>query len=340
MQPAHVRWIRQRKFALYERLLPGCTSILATVDVNDEAAYLRALVGVARLAPDGFGIAVGAHRKLADLGVLGHVTMSCATLREALDLWMIFADNAGEPVTFLSSISLVNDLPRWALEIRSRPNVSAAVAALLADELAAAFFSFAREMTGRDFTDFTTELVHQHFVGVPYDTALHGPVFFSRPVTRITGPAAVLDLAIDLKNDDPLATLIDRLGGNQDELKSIKPMTLKVYEFLVRRRTETPTLHQAALTMRVSSRTLVRRLAEEGTHFGAVLDDFRRRYTLTLAEHGGLQAKQIAHLVGFASENGLRKAFRKWTGQPIGVWTLDQRRHGSLGIATIEAPDK
>ena len=62
--------------------------------------------------------------------------------------------------------------------------------------------------------------------------------------------------------------------------------------------TGTPGLRQAAKAMSVSERTLNRRLAEEGTSFREVLDDFRRRTSVRLLASRRHSIAEVAFLLG------------------------------------------
>jgi len=319
MQADHIRQIRSRKLDLYAALLPH-GSVPVASDLDDNAQYALVLQEVARLAPAGFGLTVGRHRSLADLGVLGQVTMSCATLGEVLELWKIFSASAGELV-FLES-DAVDDQPAddWSIFITPYPYLPAGVANLLADELCATFFVLAQEITGHQFSNFKVELNHAAEPGCLYAQAFPGQVVFNAPVTRLVGPAAALQLPVRSAAVGMPSDLTDDVHGDLGDLQRLKPVTRRMHGFFLARRGAPLTLRAAAMALGHSERTLVRRLAEEGTSFCAELDGFRRRYGMALVAQGGLQAKQVAHLVGFASENSLRKAFKKWTGVPIGAW--------------------
>lgn len=321
MQAGQVLQLRQRKIELYASLLPRDALPPAISNLSDDGDYAAALIEIARIAPPGFGLTVGMRRRLSDLGVLGHVTMSCATIGEVFRLWMIYAENAGELATFDAAMDTHAQPPSWSILIKPYPYLPRNVADLLTDELSATFFVFGREMTGIDFVDFAVELPHAEDPAIDYAKAFPGRVTFDAKVACVVGPATALDLPIRQNEGDALSLLVEQLGGDRSELQQIRPVTLQLYDFLVRRRGTPPTLAGAAAALRLSERTLVRRLAAEETSYGLVLDDFRRRYALTLAQYGGLKAKQISHLVGFRSENGLRKAFKNWTGQPIGRWS-------------------
>lgn len=75
-----------------------------------------------------------------------------------------------------------------------------------------------------------------------------------------------------------------------------------------------PGVQQVAETLRMSARTLRRRLSEEKTTYRDVLDDVR--HALALAELGPQRrsVEEVAYRLGFSDASGFHKAFRRWTG--------------------------
>ena len=65
----------------------------------------------------------------------------------------------------------------------------------------------------------------------------------------------------------------------------------------------------------VSARTLQRRLEDEGTSFGQVLDETRRQTALELIGDPALSVGDISRGVGYADQFAFNKAFRRWTGR-------------------------
>jgi AraC-like DNA-binding protein len=75
-----------------------------------------------------------------------------------------------------------------------------------------------------------------------------------------------------------------------------------------------PTSSGLARQLRMSRRTLVRRLAREGTTFTSVLDGLRRQLGTSLVHEGTLPMCVIAELVGFAHAQAFHRSFKRWTG--------------------------
>jgi AraC-like DNA-binding protein len=65
----------------------------------------------------------------------------------------------------------------------------------------------------------------------------------------------------------------------------------------------------------LSARTLSRRLADEGTTYGEVLDQVRRTLALQYLKESGMPLSQIAWLLGYEGSASFNHAFRRWMGQ-------------------------
>ncbi len=70
-----------------------------------------------------------------------------------------------------------------------------------------------------------------------------------------------------------------------------------------------------ANALAMSSRTLARRLSEQGTTFFSVVEGYRAALAKSLISNTDLQITEIAFLVGYSSLSTFSTAFRRWTGQ-------------------------
>jgi len=69
-----------------------------------------------------------------------------------------------------------------------------------------------------------------------------------------------------------------------------------------------------AKNLAMSTRTLARKLANEGTSFEEVVDELRRSLALQYIETPGVSVSQIAWLLGYEGSRSFNHAFRRWTG--------------------------
>jgi AraC-like DNA-binding protein len=78
----------------------------------------------------------------------------------------------------------------------------------------------------------------------------------------------------------------------------------------------------------MGSRTLQRRLADEGTSWLEVLNTTRERLARHYFQSTDLNATEIGFLLGFADPNSLFRAFQRWTGTTPEAWRADERSAG------------
>jgi AraC-like DNA-binding protein len=75
----------------------------------------------------------------------------------------------------------------------------------------------------------------------------------------------------------------------------------------------------------MSSRTLQRRIAEEGSSFRQLLSDARRELARLYLQHPSLELNQAASLLGYENPNSFLRAFRVWEGVTPTEWRAMQK---------------
>jgi AraC-like DNA-binding protein len=81
-----------------------------------------------------------------------------------------------------------------------------------------------------------------------------------------------------------------------------------------------------AKALALSVRTLSRRLADEGTTFGDVVDQLRRSLALQYLKEPGLSLSEIAWLLGYEGPTSFNHAFKRWMGHSPSVARNKRRR--------------
>jgi AraC-like DNA-binding protein len=80
---------------------------------------------------------------------------------------------------------------------------------------------------------------------------------------------------------------------------------------------------ELAGALRVSPRTLQRRLADAGTSLRALADDVRRERALAQLA-AGRSIAEVSFLLGFAEPRAFFRAFKRWTGRTPQEWRRDR----------------
>jgi AraC-like DNA-binding protein len=67
--------------------------------------------------------------------------------------------------------------------------------------------------------------------------------------------------------------------------------------------------------LHITSRTLRRRLDEEGVSYGKILKDLRRELAMQYIRDDSMALTEISYLLGFSQPSSLSRAFKHWTGK-------------------------
>jgi AraC-like DNA-binding protein len=86
-----------------------------------------------------------------------------------------------------------------------------------------------------------------------------------------------------------------------------------------------PTIEDIADALHVSSRTLQRRLQDEGSSFQRVLEESRHQLARHYLNNSVLELNEAAYLLGYEDSNSFVRAFRTWEGVPPARWREEQR---------------
>jgi len=83
----------------------------------------------------------------------------------------------------------------------------------------------------------------------------------------------------------------------------------------------------AARALGLGARTLQRRLDEDGTRFGALVDGVRADTARMLLSDPTIALSEIAFLLGFSEQSAFTRAFKRWTGETPAAARATSHRH-------------
>jgi AraC-like DNA-binding protein len=155
------------------------------------------------------------------------------------------------------------------------------------------------------------------------------PVVFAAARSEIV--IARADLAIPFTTADALVRAV--LASASEHLEVRTPLVQRVYAAAsaALERGEA-SIGVVARAVGVSSRTLQRRLADDGTTFEALLDRLRRERALVLVLDASSSIDEIADAVGFAERSAFHRAFRRWTGTTPAAFRRAGASVHSIGV--------
>jgi AraC-like DNA-binding protein len=81
-----------------------------------------------------------------------------------------------------------------------------------------------------------------------------------------------------------------------------------------------PGIDNLARELHLSTRTLQRRLTEQGITFQRLLEEARRELARHYLLHSSLELNETAYLLGYEDANSFFRAFHQWEGTSPGQW--------------------
>ncbi len=138
--------------------------------------------------------------------------------------------------------------------------------------------------------------------------------------------------------DEPILTadyelqgvLLRKVNTLDDAYSNTKLLSARITNFLLANAyLGVPTLETIASNLNVSSRSLQRKLQEEGVTYQQLADSIRKSLALHYLQAGQHPVKEVSYILGYNELSAFNRAFRRWTGTtPVsyqkGQWALTE----------------
>lgn len=171
-----------------------------------------------------------------------------------------------------------------------------------------------RRLTNRELTLAKLELRYHRSTNIDVLSRFFGcPIEFGSDDNRMHLKPDDLDLPLRTSDVHLYQTLQECCETALAQRQAVKtPIVVAVERAIASGHTSQ---EDVASALAMSSRTLARRLADEGTTFFNVVEGYREALAKSLMQATDLQMTEIAFLVGYSSLSTFSTAFRRWTGK-------------------------
>lgn len=258
-----------------------------------------------------FGLRLGQAVKAKNFGLLGYIALNSATLGDALRnvkrYSRVYSDGSGldfeRDGARVAIVHKVFDPKAFGMPQAVELGLSVSqrvMSALVGFEARALEVAFAHE-------PLAPESAHR---GV-----LKPPVRFDAGRSAITVEAGLLDAPVRAADNKLLEYLKRHAREVLSEGSGPGDIRHEVQTVIASRlQSGEPTIDTVARELGMSSRTLARRLSEQGATYRELLNDLRHQLALRYLKDGGHRNSQIAYLLGFSEISAFNHAFKRWTG--------------------------
>jgi AraC-like DNA-binding protein len=268
------------------------------------------------------GLELGNAININQFGMLGYAILSCANVRQALNLGLKYHALVDPAFNFevveqedITSIRLTSHIP-----VENIYN-------LICDIFLANFISLGRYLTGLNVIPKAININRKkpEFSKQYQEFLPDCPVNWDQPRTEILidtqimdAPTTLADEATARMAESQCADILTRMGPKEG-------IVAKVRRILLSNPGQYPPIEEVASHLATSTRTLSRSLQEVRTSYQNILDEVRKEMAIEYLNTSSLPIEEIAALIGYNDPSNFRKAFKRWTGNPPSYYRLTKK---------------
>ncbi|KAF1045414.1 AraC family transcriptional regulator [Xylophilus sp.] len=259
----------------------------------------------------------GSRLHLAAYGMYGYALMSCLSLRDYFRLGVKYHRLATP--TLMIEWAEYPDRSVWTFPDALATNLPHDVRQFLLEQQYTQHVTHLQDVAGRNCPPIQARFAYPappH--AAIYPEYLGCPCEFDAEQCELIYDSAILGFRPQLAHRHSAALLqatCDRLIG---QTKTSSGASGEVYQVLMRKPGEFPDMETVAAVLKMTGRTLRRRLDAEGTSFLAIVDDVRCSLASEYLKTTQMSTEDVAMLVGFSDTANFRRALKRWTGKGPG----------------------
>jgi AraC-like DNA-binding protein len=245
-------------------------------------------------------------------GMYGFAILSSTDHRKTIKLAVAYHRLA----TPLADIAFREEAGRgvWIIHPAPYPEIDAALYRFLVDMQLGIHVALHRDVMGPSFAPAEIHLRYRPASNAAaYNTTFGCPVLFGQSENKMLFDATWLSSTAQLGNAITNSVVLRLCDQLLDDFALRTGVSGKVRDALVTTLDRPKRLDAVARDLKMSARTLRRRLQEEGKTFQGVLDELRMYVAIKYLRDTALTIEDIAAAIGFSDGASFRHAFHRWT---------------------------
>jgi AraC-like DNA-binding protein len=290
------------------------------IPVDVEAYEQLVEAALDRTAEPALGLLIGEKIGIGGFGVVGHQVAVARTLREAVEALLRHERLLGDGLHV--RLQEEGDRAWFELELPCMaPRAMRFHTELVLTALARLVKAHgSREMGVRRVLFEHTAPSYEH----EYIRLFLGAERFGQPFTGLEIDRSLLDR--ESMHQDPELFEILEAEARRREHRSVRGMTHseRLKQYLVGHMNERPDMEDAARQLGMSSRSLRRRLSEEGASWNQITDEALGMLAKQMLDDPSSSVKETAYALGFSDPTSLYRAFKRWTGMTPKQYRADR----------------
>jgi AraC-like DNA-binding protein len=255
------------------------------------------------------GLLQGSVEKLTDFGLIGIAVISCENLGMALPFFEKYRPLVGPICDYHSEIhddsvvivfegNLAHMPYRWCVE-SALSGFASGIRFCLPND--AKFTAVRSTYPAPDYAHL-------------YEDVFDCPAYFEQERNELCFPKSLLDIPFASANSVLRELCLRECDKILSSLKADNQLIDQVEAIIRSFSGSLPQFPLVAETLKMSPRTLHRRLTEEGTSYRQIVENLRKRLAKEYLTEARLEQKEVAYLLGYTEPANFYHAFQRWFG--------------------------
>jgi AraC-like DNA-binding protein len=288
------------------------------VSTDEFFALYRGIAGATE--DPGFGLKLGTEDRVERYDPIRITALSARSFRDALHRIARYKQlTCPEEIRVLERANECAVQFVWLQAHEKEP-------AFLVDMCFAWIVAIARRGIGRPLSPKRVEFQRTPAHREMYEGHFRCPIKFKANQNALIFSKADMELPFVTHNAELLAIVAPQLEAELAEQLGHKTFSEQAKAILKRLLAgQRPGIQDLARELHLSTRTLQRRLTEQGITFQRLLEEARHELARHYLLHSSLELNQTAYLLGYEDANSFFRAFHHWEGTSPGQWRKLQK---------------
>lgn len=256
------------------------------------------------------GLQIGTTYRLPTYGIWGYALMAAPTLRQAIMLGYRFLGLAFS--YFQHSLSVEGGTA--AMKMEPLEDYGDCLQLITDRELSAVHLILS-ELLGGALPLKQVRLMHTDVAhALEYQNHYHCEVVFGDPCNQLRFPSELLDAPLPQSDPNTVSLCTQQCEILMAKLSAQSSFVDEVRQIILSRPGYFPDIDYVAEKLKLSSRTLRRRLKEEGSGYQEILNEIRFNLAKEYLQTTSLLLEEISVMLGYSDPGNFTHAFKRWTG--------------------------
>lgn len=276
-----------------------------------------------------FAFDLGQKFHVSTYGMYGFAILSSTDFRQTMALAMKYHQLAAP----LVDIQFTEEagVAAWAMLPKSHSRIDAALHQFIVELQAGVHLSMHRDVMGASFRPREIRFSFPGPRDETKDFEVFGcPVRYGGAEDKLLFDATWLNGSPTFGNEVTHTEIVGLCDNLLNELKLSRGWAGRIREIILARLEQPANFELVAGKLKMSTRTLRRKLESEGTSFRDLVDELRAQVAIRYIRDTDLTVEDVAFSLGFSDAAAFRHAFRRWTGSSPQEFRRAKAKSGPL----------